>query len=108
MAYASASDMLTYVSEAELIELTDDTGTAVNGIMLEALIADSSAEIDSHLPAGITVPSGSGTIRRVVCLLTLYHLYARRGGVPSNDMRVEQFKEAQFFLTKLAQGVVRP
>lgn len=108
MSYASATDMLTYVSESELIELTDDTGTAVDETMLAALLDDSSAEIDSHLPAGITVPVGSGTIRRAVCLLTLYHLYARRGGVPSNDMRVEQFKEAQFFLTKLAQGVVRP
>lgn len=108
MAYATVADMLIYVSESELIELTDDTNTAVDETMLNALLEDSSSEIDGHLPAGATIPDGSGIIRREVCLLTLYHLYARRGGVPSNDMRVEQFKEAQFFLTKLAQGVVRP
>ena len=107
MAYATLADMLTYVSESELIELTDDSGTAVDDTMLAALLNDSSAELDSYLPAGATVPAGSGTARRVVCMLTLYHLYARRGGVPSNDMRIEQFKDAQFFLTKLAQGLVR-
>lgn len=108
MAYATVADMLTYVSEAELIELTDDNNTAVDEAMLLALLEDSSAEVDGHLPVGVTVSVPSAMVRRMVCLLTLYHLYARRGGVPSNDMRVEQFKEAQFFLTKLAQGVVRP
>lgn len=107
MAYATVADMLTYVSESELIELTDDTNTAVDEVLLSSLLDDSSAEIVCHLPAGSTV-TNTGMIRRVTCLLTLYHLYARRGGVPSNDMRVEQFKDAQFFLTKLAQGVVRP
>lgn len=108
MAYATTADMLTYVSGSELIELTDDTGTAVDETMLAALIDDSSAEFDSYLPAGVAVPEGSGPARRVVCLLTLYHLYARRGGVPSNDMRVEQFKEAQWYLVRLSQGVVKP
>lgn len=107
MAYATAADMLTYVSESELIELTDDTNTAVDEALLTSLLDDSSAEIDGHMPVGSTV-TNTGMFRRVTCLLTLYHLYARRGGVPSNDMRIDQFKDAQFFLTKLAQRIVRP
>jgi len=107
VAYATLADMLTYVSESELIALTDETDTAVNATLLAAVLEDSTAEINGHLPAG-SIVANTGMMRRMTCLLTLYHLYARRGGVPSNDMRVEQFKEAQFFLTKLAQGVVRP
>lgn len=107
MSYATVADMRTYVSEAELAELTSDDGQSVDVVMLDALIADSSSEVDANLPPGATVPTGSPVVRRIVCLLTLYHLYARRSGIPSNDMRKEQFQAVRMFLFELRMGVVR-
>lgn len=107
MPYATVADMRTYVSEVELADLTSDDGQYVDDVMLEALIADSSGEIDANLPPGVSVPDGSPVIRRTVCLLTLYHLYARRSGIPSNDMRKEQFDAVHTFLFELRMGVVR-
>lgn len=110
MAYATFADLLHYATVDELIELTtDDDGAAQpDETMIGALLEHSSGEIDSHLPAGVTVPEGSTVAARVVCMLTLFHLYSRRASLMVTESRQKQFEFAQDWLFQLSLGGVNP
>ncbi len=108
MAYATLDDLLAYASADELTQLTGYDVFEPDADIVAAILDDASAEIDSYLPVGVTVPEGSKAVRRVCCFLTLFHLYARSSQLVPSEARQQQFDRANQWLFELAMGTVTP
>ena len=101
MAYSSLVDLQHRLSEAELVQLTDDTNLGiVDSQIVAAAIAEADGLIDSFLRAQATL------IASLSADLALYRLMARRGlGVAPE---VVGLKEKAFaLLEKLSKGELR-
>lgn len=89
MAYIVESDVLAFIPETELIDLTDDAGTgSVNSTILDAAIASSEALINGYLRNQHTVPlSSPGTlVKDVDVKLTKHFLYKRRRDTTGDEL----------------------
>jgi hypothetical protein len=85
MPYCTESDILTEISEAELIGLTDDESTgAVIDAVVTAAIAKADALIDSYCGQVETVPFTTvpDIVQQHSVTIAIYFLYARRSAVP--------------------------
>jgi phage gp36-like protein len=80
MAYCTQADILEELSQQSLIELTDDTGVAVDTSIVTRCIEDADAEIDSYLGVLYDVPLSStpNRVRSVSVTLSICYLYRRR------------------------------
>ena len=98
------------LSEAELVQLTNDTagGTTIVTATYESARDDAEAEIDGYIGARYTLPLGStpALIKRLSMIITIYHLYRRRfaEGVPEG-IRVD-YKDAVRMLERLSDGTM--
>jgi phage gp36-like protein len=110
MAYCAKADILKQISEAELGDLTDDTGAgAVKDDVVTAAIENADSEIDGYCGEKYTVPFTSvpGIVKRLSVDIALYNLYARRevqwaSGMP--DSRTNRYDKAIRLLEKVSQG----
>ena len=110
MPYCTQADILESLSEAELIQLTDDAGAGtVDPDVVERAIADADATVDAHCQGRYSVPLASpvpGVIRRISVDITVYNLYSRRDDTMP-ETRKERMKSAERFLEKVARGEIR-
>jgi len=107
MPYCTQDDLLEQISEAELIQLTDDAGAgAVDETVVERAIADADAEIDAYAMTRYATPLSPvpAMIRKISVDIAVYHLFARRRGAPED--RKERYKNAVKFLEGLAKGLI--
>lgn len=106
MAYTVKTDILEQISEAELIQLTDDVGAgSVDDAVVTRAIADADAEIDSYCGSRYTVPLSPvpARVRQLSVDIAVYHLYARRAGTLPEE-RKTRYQDAVRFLRDVASG----
>lgn len=108
--YATQTDLEEQLSQAELIELTDDAGAgAVDGTVIARAIADAEAEIDAFAGVRHPVPFPAPAprlIRKLAVDMAIYHLFARRMAAAPEE-RKERHLAAIQLLKKLAAGTIR-
>lgn len=78
MPYATAQDLIERYGEAELIQLTDDSGSGVIDLdVLDRALADADAEINGYLSGRYALPLGTTPplVRRLACEIARYMLY---------------------------------
>ena len=103
--YSTKADTLKQISEAELIQLTDDAGTGVINDEIEAKAGiDADEEIDSYLRKRYNLPLDPIPSRcnKLSVDIKIYNLYGRRQRTPE-DVRI-RYKDAIAFLRDVAEG----
>ena len=80
MPYCTQTDLLNQLTEAELVQLTDDAGSgAVDTAKVDAALAAASATIDAYAGARYTLPLQTSEKVKQLCIdLAIYELEKRR------------------------------
>lgn len=107
MAYATQNDMTARFGEDELVELTDrDRAGTVDAGVLEAVLVDASAEIDSYLAGRYAVPLAQAPrfLSGLCCDIARYRLCG--SGTRLTEVINERYRNAVRFLEKVAAGAV--
>ncbi|MGH9861987.1 MAG: phage protein Gp36 family protein [Candidatus Acidiferrales bacterium] len=104
MAYCTQSDLLNQLTQAELVQLTNDTGGGtVDTTKVDAAIAAASATIDAYAGARYTLPlQASDKIKQLAVDLAIYELEKRRRRVRGATLAARD--GALSFLRDLARG----
>jgi len=105
MPYCLKADILTEISEEELIGLTDDEGAGtINDGRVTAAIAKADGIIDSYCGQVETVPFTvvPAVIKQHSMTLAIYYLYSRRSAVP--EIRRTNYEDAMSHLKDIATG----
>ncbi len=104
MAYCTKSDILNILPEAELVQLTTDTGSTVDDSVVGTMIAWADAEIDAYLGNRYQVPVNPvpEKLKALSVDIAVYRLYCRRSSVP--DARLNAYRDAVTFLRQVASG----
>lgn len=105
MGYCTQDDVLDQLSEAQLIQCTDDNDTgSVDAAKVAQAIADADGEIDGYVGARYAVPLSPvpAIILKLAVDIAIYNLFSRRDEVPEN--RAERYKNAIRFLEQVAKG----
>jgi phage gp36-like protein len=105
MAYCTLDDLKDQISEDELIQLTDDSGSgSVDMEKIHGAIASADALIDGYCGKHYKVPFSPAPpiIRDFSVIIAIYKLFARRQGAPED--RRTRYKDAVDFLKGVAKG----
>lgn len=104
MPYATQSDLLNQLTNAELVQLTDDAGTgSVDTAKVTAALTAASATIDAYAGARYTLPLQTSEKIKQLCIdLAIYELEKRRRRL--RDATVAARDAALGFLRDLAAG----
>lgn len=81
MAYATQQNLIDRFSEAELIQLTDRTGSnVIDPVVVARALADADAQIDGYLAVRYALPLASvpGVLEKLACDIARYQLYDDR------------------------------
>jgi len=109
MAYSTQSDLEEQISQAELIELTDDAGSgSTDASAIERAITDADAEIDSYCGSRYTMPFSPTPviIRKYSVDMAIYNLFSRRSALNVPDDRQKRYDNAIRFLRDVAKGMI--
>jgi len=106
--YCTQQELVTRYGETELIQLTDREALlgAIDTTVLNAAIADASAEIDAYLLDGgyaLPLTNVPQTLLRHACQITRYYLY---DGVRPEQVQ-RDYQESIRWLERVASGQVR-
>ncbi len=104
MAYCSEDDLLKMIPQAELADLTVESGAVPDSLIFNDAISKADAEIDSYLGVKYVVPV-SPTPDQVKALsvdVAIYNLYSRHNIVP--HVRQQRYEAAVAFLKQVASG----
>ena len=108
MAYCTQDDILELISEAELIELTQDVTvrTWIETSRVDRAIADADEEINGYCAKGYSVPFSTvpDLIRKLSVDIAIYNLYSRRDTIP--ELRERRYKSAVKLLENVSKGTV--
>lgn len=107
MAYSTINDVLKMLSEADLIELTEDVNaTAYDPLVVDRAITDADAEIDGYVGARYKVSRAPvpPVLRKYSVDMAIYNLYSRRQIV--NAAWRKRYEDAISYLTLVAQGKI--
>lgn len=105
MAYCTQSDLEGLISDAEIIQLTDDDGAGqADSDTVARAIAGAESEINGWVGKRYAVPLDPvpPRVRDLAVDIAVYTLYSRRGRVPED--RQERYKNAVAFLKAVAEG----
>lgn len=105
MAYCAKADIQKEISDAQLINLTDDAGTgSMDDAKITAAIAKADALIDSYCGQVETVPFTTvpPIIKQHSITIAIYFLFTRRNQVPEN--RQKNYDDAISHLKDIAVG----
>lgn len=104
MVYCSEDDLLKMVPQAELAELTTESGEAPDSRVINEAISQADAEIDSYLGVRYVVPLSSppARVKALSIDLAIYHLYSRRSVIP--PVRQQKYEAAVAFLQQVGAG----
>jgi len=104
--YSTQADILKQISEAELIQLTNDTvgATTIDDVNEAKARLDADEEIDSYLRKRYSLPLDPvpSRLNKLSVDIALYNLYGRRQRTPE-DVRI-RYKDAIAFLKAVADG----
>lgn len=103
--YASVHDMINRYGETEMIQLSDRANTGlVDVVVVEAKLADASAEIDAYLQGRYDLPIVDVPVllTRIAADIARYHLYDDR----ATEQVTQRYKDAVRFLESVARGTV--
>jgi phage gp36-like protein len=106
MAYCSEDDLLKMIPQAELAELTAESGEVPDSLIILDAISKAGAEIDSYLGVKYVVPLATppAQVKALAVDLAIYHLYSRRSVVPM--VRQQKYDAAVAFLKQAAGQLV--
>lgn len=104
MAYCTQSDLLHQLTQAELIQLTDDAGTgSVDTAKVDAALAAAAATIDAYAGARYSLPLQPSERVKQLCIdLAIYELEKRRRRLREATLAARD--AALAFLRDLARG----
>jgi phage gp36-like protein len=105
--YATLSDILEQVAEAELIALTDDEQLgAVDQTVVDRAIANAGALIDGHCRDRYVVPFAPvpDLVRMFAVDLAVFNLYGRRTHIETPAVILERQKQALAYLKRVQDG----
>jgi phage gp36-like protein len=108
MPYSDIDDIKNAISEAELIQLTDDAGAGeVNETVVVAAIVDADSEIDSYAMVLYDVPFAPvpPVIKKLSTRIAIHNLFQRRQ--ITNEAVVKGYDDAIKFLKLLSDGKVK-
>lgn len=108
MAYATLADMETHFGQSELLDLTNPAGEDVDTVIVDAVLVEAQALVDSYLcAAGYAVPlSDTPTILvRVTSNIARKYLYERDGNTPTEIVE-KNFSAAIKTLEKVVSGII--
>jgi phage gp36-like protein len=108
MPYCDSYDILQVLPEIELIQLTDDTNTAINDDVLNAAISFADTTINSYLRSRYTLPlSEIPELIKVFAIdLTIYRLHSRRMIREMPESILNSYKTVIAELGKIQKGIV--
>jgi phage gp36-like protein len=109
MAYSTQTDLEEQISQAELIELTDDAGSgSVDASAVARAIADADAEIDSYCGGRYTLPflPVPVMIRKLSVDIAVYNVFSRRALLKIPDERQKRYDNAIRFLRDMSKGLI--
>lgn len=109
MTYSTQSDIEEQLSQADLIELTDDAGAAeVDTSVVARAVADADAEIDSYCGGRYTTPFSPVPvmIRKLSVDIAIYNLHSRRSTLKIPEERQKRYDNAIRFLRDVAKGLI--
>jgi phage gp36-like protein len=106
MAYCSADDLLKMIPQADLADLTVESGEVPDSLIIAEAINKSTAEIDAYLGVKYVVPLSSppDQVKALAVDLAIYHLYSRRSIVP--PVWQQRYEAVMTFLKQVAMGEV--
>ncbi len=108
MAYSDYDSLLKCISEAELIQLTDDAGAGVvdQDIVAEAIEA-ADEEIDSYLATVASVPLDPvpGLVAALSADIAIWNLCARRGDA-CPEVREKRYDASVKKLERISKGIM--
>ncbi len=105
MAYSTQTDIEEQLSQAELVQLTDDAGSgSVDTTVVDRAIADADDEVNSYLQERYAVPISPvpGLVRKLSVDIAIYNLFARRD--LDAPVRTQRYENAVRLLKGLARG----
>jgi phage gp36-like protein len=104
MVYYVQADVEKLVPVQELVELTTESGSIVDAVVVTECIAKADAEIDSYLGVKYTVPFSSppARVKSLSEDITIYYLFTRRSVAP--ELRQKNYDNAIFYLRDVAAG----
>jgi phage gp36-like protein len=104
MAYCSEEDLLKMIPQADLLDLTVDSGDVPDSFIIEDAISKAEAEINSYLGVKYVVPLSPvpDQVKALAVDLALYHLYSRRNLVP--PVRQQRYEDAVASLKQVVAG----
>lgn len=108
MAYCTLTDIVKLISQATVIQLTDDENAAsVNQPRVDEAIAQADAEINTYCSNRYVVPFTPvpDIIRKLSVDIAIYNLYSRRVEVVP-ETRSERYKNAIRELADIAKGLI--
>lgn len=104
MAYCTQSDLLNQITEAEMVQLTDDAGAgAIDSVKVDAALNAASATIDAYSGARYALPLQPSEKVKHLCIdLAIYELEKRRRRIREATLAARD--AALAFLRDLALG----
>jgi len=104
MGYCSEDDLLKMIPQAELAELTAESGEVPDSLIIAEAISQAEGEIDSYLGVKYVAPMAAppARVKGLAVDLAIYHLYCRRSVAP--PVRRQNYRDAVAFLQQVAAG----
>jgi len=104
MPYSTQADLLNQLTQAELVQLTDDAGSgSVDSAKVDAALTAASATIDAYAGARYSLPLQTSEKVKQLCVdLAIYELEKRRRRVREATLAARD--AALSFLRDLARG----
>jgi phage gp36-like protein len=109
MGYCTKANIVSLISEATVILLTDDAGAGVvDDDKVSAAIADADATIDAYCQSRYTVPLSPvpAKVAQLSVDVAVYNLYSR-SDLEMPEVRKDRNKEAIRFLEKVTDGKIK-
>jgi phage gp36-like protein len=104
MAYCSEDDLLKMIPQADLADLTVESGEVPDSLIVIDAISKAAAEIDSYLGVKYVVPLSAppDQVKALAVDLAIYHLFSRRSIIP--PVWQQRYDAAVAFLKQVVAG----
>lgn len=104
MAYCTLEDLLKLIPEAELAEITAESGDTPDAAVVSEAIAKADSEIEAYCGVKYRLPFDPvpERVKSLSVDIALYHLYSRRSVAPA--VRRQKYEDAIALLKAIAQG----
>jgi len=105
MAYIDETDLLTRMTETELVQCTNDDGTGdVDADVLAGILTETDALVDSYVGVrhGVPIESPSNLTKDIAKSIAVYKLLSRRGLAPEHVEK--NYDDAIRLLRRIGEG----